>query len=256
MSCGPSNAQQGGNQNVAYKLAAACIALCAIATARLLAADESIKKPMQASTSERVTFASGGTIRFDKSFGDLYVEGWDQPQVEMTLIKLFENYERPKNAAARLERVRVTTQHPSANELAIETTIPSRSFFRHPFGGKGDVNVRYEFHVPRDSNLIIDHGGGNILIDNVTGGIEARNRDGDIVLMLPDTGPYSIDAKSKMGTVISDFAGKAQVRYFVGERFTGGDGNAPHKILLRVGFGGITIKAVPPEAVPRAIAAK
>jgi hypothetical protein len=239
-----------GNQNVAYKLAAAFIALCAVATAPVLAADQSIKRPMQASTSERVSFAPGGTIRFDKSFGDLYVEGWNQPQVEMTLIRAFEDYDRPKDAAARLERVRFKTQHPSANELAIETTIPSHSFFRHPFGGKGDVNIRYEFRVPRDSNLIIDHGGGNILIGNVTGGIEARNREGDIVLMVPDTGPYSIDAKSKMGTVISDFAGKPHVRYFVGERFTGAAATAPHKILLRVGFGGITIKEVPPEALP------
>jgi len=219
-------------------------------TLPLLLATESIQRPEQTSSTERVSFPPGGTIRFNNSFGDLYVEGWDQPQVEMTLIKLFNNYQPPKNAADRLAQVKFTTEHPSANELAIGTTIPSHSFFRHPFGGKGDVDVRYELRVPRDSHLIIHHGGGNILISNVTGGIEATNREGDIVLMLPDPGPYSIDARSKMGTVISDFEGQAHVRYFIGERFAGADANSPRRIFLRVGFGGITIKEVPHEALP------
>jgi hypothetical protein len=226
-----------------YQLAASCIALCSIA------AGETIQRPQSVSSTESVSFAPGGTIRFDNSFGDLYVEGWDQPRVEMTLIKSFDDYAPPKNAAELLERVKFTTEHPSASELVIGTTIPSRSFFRHPFGGRGPVNVRYELRVPRDSHLVIHHGGGNILIGNVTAGIEATNREGDIVLMLPTPGPYAIDAKSKMGTVISDFAGKAHVRYFIGERFAGDDANAPRKIFLRVGFGGITIKEVPPEAL-------
>jgi hypothetical protein len=232
-----------------YKLAASCIALCGIATAYFCAYGETIQRPHQVSSTERVSFAPGGTIRFNNSFGDLYVEGWDQPQVEMTLIKSFEDYQPPKNGAEHLERMRFTTEHPSASELAIVTTIPSRSFFRHPFGGKGDVTVRYELRVPSDSHLVIHHGGGNILVVNVTGGIEATNREGDIVLMLPTPGPYAIDARSKMGTVISDFAGKAHVRYFIGERFAGEDANSPRKIFLRVGFGGITIKEVPPEAL-------
>jgi hypothetical protein len=219
------------------------------AATSLLLAEKAVERPEQTSSTERVNFAPGGTIRFNNSFGDLYVEGWDQPQVEMTMMKSFQDYRPPKDAAASLERVKFTTEHPSPNELAIGTTIPSHSFFRHLFGGKGDVTVRYELRVPRDSNLVIHHGGGNILIGNITGGIEATNREGDIVLMLPTPGPYAIDAKSKMGTVASDFEGKAHVRYFVGERFAGADTNSPRKIFLRVGFGGITIKEVPPEAL-------
>lgn len=235
-----------------HTLAASSIALFLISAGLLPAAEESIQRPGQVSTTERVDFAPGGTISFNNSFGDLYVEGWDQPQVEMTLIKsLQDEYELPKDAAARLDRVKFTTEHPSPTELTIGTIIPHTSFFRHPFGGKGDVTVRYELRVPRDSHLVIHHGGGNILIGNVTAGIEATNREGDIVLMLPSPGPYSIDAKSKMGTVISDYAGKAHVRYFIGERFTGSDANSPRHIFLRTGFGGITIKEVPPEALPQ-----
>jgi len=233
-----------------YKLSVACIVLSVIGTAPLFAAELPIRRPEQVLTTEHLNFAPGGTIRFDKSFGDLYVEGWDQPQVEMTLIKLFQDYDPPKNPAEHLQAVKFTTEHASATELVIGTTIPPHRFFRHPFGGKGPVDVRYELRVPRDSHLVIHHGGGNILIGNITGNIEATNREGDIVLMLPDPGPFSIDARSKMGTVISDFAGQAHVRHLIGEGFASADANSPRRIFLRVGFGGITIKDVPREALP------
>jgi hypothetical protein len=213
------------------------------------AGEVTIQRPAQVSQTERVDFAAGGTIRLNDSFGDLYIEGWDQPAVEMTLIREIQDYNPPKNVSERLDRVRFTTEHPSAGELTISTAIPSHNFFRHPFGGKGDVDVRYELRIPRDSRLVIHHGGGNVLIDNVTGSIEATNREGDIAVMLPGPGPYSIDARSKMGTVISDFAGKAHVRYFIGEALAGAN-EASHPIHLRVGFGGITIKEMAPEAVP------
>jgi hypothetical protein len=212
------------------------------------AGEVTIQRPAQTAHTERVDFAAGGTIRLNDSFGDLYIEGWDQPAVEITLIKEMQDYEPPKNVSERLERVRFTTEHPSAGELTISTAIPSHNFFRHPFGGKGDVDVRYELRIPRDSRLVIHHGGGNVLIDNVVGSIEATNREGDIAVMLPGPGPYSIDARSKMGTVISDFAGKAHVRYFIGEALTGANESTAHPIHLRVGFGGITIKEMAPEA--------
>jgi hypothetical protein len=232
-------------------LAVLCLGLAVLGTPTQLLGEVSVQRPAQVARTERVNFAPGGTIRLNDSFGDLYIEGWDQPAVEITLIKEMQDYGTPKNASEQLERVRFTTEHPSANELTISTAIPSHSFFRHPFGGKGEVTVRYELHVPRDSRLVIHHGGGNILVGNVVGGIEATNRNGDIVLMLPGSGTYSIDAKSKMGTVISDFAGKAHRRHFVGQALTGtNESAAAHPIHLRVGIGGITIKAVPLEAQP------
>jgi hypothetical protein len=242
------------------ELAIVFFAVCSLGLAPLLCGDEAASQPGEVSHTETVSFAPGGTIRLDKSFGDLYVEGWDRPEVEMKLIKVLsrveldlikspeDSYKPPEDTAKRLEGVRSTTEHPSAKELTIATVNPSGSFFRHPFGGKGPVTVRYELRVPRDSSLIIHHGGGNILVGDVTGGVEARNHNGDIVLMLPGPGPYSIDARSKMGSVSCDFAGKAHVRHFVGESFAGASGNSPRRIFLRVGFGGITIKDVPHEA--------
>jgi hypothetical protein len=67
--------------------------------------------------------------------------------------------------------------------------------------------------------------------------------------MLRDSSAYSIDAATKLGTVISDFEGTTKLRrYRLGERYaTSSTQSSPH-IHLRMGFGGITINAVPPEA--------
>jgi len=214
----------------------------ALGTMLPLLADDGAKQPVQTTTSERVNFAPGGLIRFDDSYGDLNVEGWDRPEVEIKVTRSMSSYYSPKErekAAARLERIHVTTQH-TDTELTISTLPP-----KHRRG----VLVEYQVRVPYDTRLAIHHGGGNILVSNITGDIEATSSRGDILLMLPEKGKYSIDAKSKMGTVSSDFAGEAHVRrYLVGERYSNENPAPARKIYLRMGFGGITIKAVPSGA--------
>jgi hypothetical protein len=82
------------------------------------------------------------------------------------------------------------------------------------------------------------------------GEIEATSRSGDIVVMLPDPGPYSIDAKSKFGSIASDFAGKTRRKHLVGEQSASVNPSSSHRIYLRMGLGDISIKEVPstPEA--------
>jgi hypothetical protein len=227
----------------------------ALGTILPLFADDGARQPVQVTTSERVNFVAGGLIRFNASYGDLYVEGWDRPEVEIKLTRSLSRYYTPQQrekAAARIEQIHIATQRVSDTELTISTSrvFLNRDFLPHlPPTNKGGVMVEYRVHAPYDSRLAIHHGGGNILISNVTGDIEATSSRGDIMLMLPDKYKYSIDAKSKMGTVSSDFAGDMHVRrYLVGERFSSDSPAPARRIYLRIGFGGITIKAVPPGA--------
>jgi hypothetical protein len=189
---------------------------------------------------ERMSFAPGGTIRINGSYGTLNLEGWDRPEVEITVVKSTQKYYGPKqreNAAPILERAHISTERVSDTELAISTRQDRK------------ISVDYEIRVPRDSRLNIHHGTGQVLVANITGDIEATGHRGDILLMLPDTSTYSIDAKTKVGVVTSDFAGDLHKRwYLLGERFA--DPSAAHRIYLRVSLGGITIKGVPPEAAP------
>ena len=124
----------------------------------------------------------------------------------------------------------------------------THSRFTHPQGDQHGMNVEYELRVPRDSKLVIHHGTGYVSVNNVNGDIEATGGRGDIVLMLPDSGAYAIDAKSKFGTVSSDFDGSAHLQHLIGERYANGGAASARRIYLRMGFGGITVTALPAAA--------
>jgi hypothetical protein len=195
---------------------------------------------VQTTSTQRMSFAPGGLIRVDGSSGALNVEGWDRPEVEITVTKSTLKYyasKQQEKAAAVLDRVHISAERRSDTELAISTS-------------KGrDVLVDYEIRVPRDSRIEIRYGAGQVLVANVTGDIRAAGHRGDILLLLPDTSAYAIDAKTKIGVVTSDFAGDLhRRRYLFGERFA--SSSAAHRVYLRMGFGGITIKSVPPQAEP------
>jgi hypothetical protein len=214
--------------------------------------DEVTKQPLEVTSRERVSFAPGGTIRLNDSVGYLTVEGWDQPEVEITVTTSIERDYKPKHqaqAAQRLEGVRIVAERRSDTELAISTTLPSKGDFSPlPSKATGGVTVEYQIHAPRESRLVIHHGGGYVFVGDMTGEIEATSRHGDIMLMLPGPGPYSIDAKSKFGYVSSDFSGDSLSQYLVGHRFASVNPPPSRRIHLRVAFGGITIVRVPAGA--------
>ena len=230
--------------------------LCAVAVGMLgmmipLLGEGPAEQLAEATSTQQLSFAPGGTIRLNNSYGDLYIEGWDRPQVEITIIKSTSYYEPElkSQAARKLETVNVAAERKSDTELAISTTLPKRAHWAPPLHGAtgNGVKLEYRLYVPRNSRLVIDHHAGQVLAGNMTGDIEAANHDGDIMLLLPEEGKYSIEARSKMGHIASDFAGRTVSRYLVGERFTGAETPASRRIHLRVGFGGITILALPPE---------
>ena len=218
--------------------------------------EEAARQPPQVSTTDHVSFAPGGMIRINGSYGDLNVEGWDQSEVEVTVIKSMPYGYKPKrqdDATRHLNGVQIVTERKSPTELTISTTLASR----HgdwapplPSTTTGGVRAQYEIHVPRDSKLAIHHGTGFVFVRGVTGEIEASAGRGDILLMLPDSGMYAIDAKTNFGAVSSDLDGSVISRYVIGQKFTGTLSPPARRLYLRMGFGGITIKSVPPEADP------
>ena len=204
--------------------------------------DENLKPAAQVVATEQVDFAPGGLIRVDGSYGDLYVESWDQPRVEMTVTKLMPydyKSEHPEISTQHLEAVRVVAQRRSPTELEISTVHPH---------GRGHAGIEYEIRVPRNSRLAIRHGVGLVSISGVTGDITASGHRGDIMLWLPTSGAYSIDAKCKLGKVSSDFTGVSHSSFLVGQRFASGNAAPSQRLHLRMGFGGITIKPILPES--------
>jgi len=205
---------------------------------------------VQVTTTDHVEFAAGGTIRLSGSMGQLDVEGWDRPEVEITVAKSTYRGNTPKDrdeATQELNRVRVTAQRKSDGELLISTSYPSRKLTR-PLRGKTDLNLEYHIKVPRDSRLVIRHDSGDVRLYDLTGEIDATSRAGDMVLLLPESGRYSIDAKCSVGGVRSDFDGKHGTPFLVGDRFHEETQAPASRVHLRVGIGGIQILKMAPSA--------
>src|SRR5664279_5116621 len=126
------------------------------------------KQSFEVTTTQRVHFLPGGTIRLDNSYGHLTVEGWDEPEVEITVTKSTDHFYEPdekEKAGQHFDQVRVLAERRSDKELAISTTLPVRnSLFnsvlplRRIIGAtplqpenKHGVTVEYTVHVPRNS---------------------------------------------------------------------------------------------------------
>src|SRR5579862_2356291 len=193
------------------------IFLLAFALILPLSAADGDKQVVSATNTDCVKFSPGGLIRLNHADGFVNVEGWDQPDVEITVVKSTRRGypdEGRKEAEGRLNLVSVATQRVSDKELAVSATFPHRRFFEGQ-----NVTVEYRIRVPRDTRLAIAHESGYVLVTGVNADIEATARTGDIMLMLPEAGTYAIDAKSKLGNVTSDFAGQIHHQKLVGERY-------------------------------------
>jgi hypothetical protein len=225
-----------------------------VAFSCLLPADKDVRQKVQVTTTERMDFALDGTLRLQNSIGELTVEGWERPQVEVTVTKstqeAYDQRER-ENATKELDRVSVKTER-RGDELIIVTAIRHRSFPPTlPWRRATHIDLEYHIKAPSNTRLIVNHNTGEVHVDNLSGDIDAKVLGGAITLSLPPEGQYDIDAKSNFGDITSDFSGLKQRRpWKVGHQFVQDTPAAPHKLHLRIGFGDIVILKMERSPIP------
>lgn len=220
------------------------------------------KQSFEVTKLERVPFQPGGVIQLENSYGYLTVEGWDEPEIEITVSKSTNRFFEPEQKAKaekHFDEIRVNTERRSDKEVAISTTLPARHnvissllpsrriIVTMPKHSHRGITVEYTVRVPRDSRLIVHQDNGYVWVSDVTGDIEVDSHTGDMIVSLPDPGPYSIDAATKLGSVTSDFTGKMPHRFPLGTHLTYADQAPSKRIHLRMGRGSITIKKGPPS---------
>jgi hypothetical protein len=206
----------------------------------LLLADGQSRQKVQVTNTQHLDLPPGGTVTFKNSTGELTIEGWDQPGVEITTSKstktFYTSAEHEKGSRA-LEKVQVAAER-HGDEVVITTTAPYLN----------GVDLDYRVKVPRAAHLAVKHGAGEVHFDDVTGDIRATVSHGLITLHAPAGDQYAIDAKSGIGSVTSDFPGSTRRQWLVGHQFVETP-QAPHKLYLRNGFGDIILlKIQMPEA--------
>jgi hypothetical protein len=205
------------------------------------------KQPFEQSSTQTIKFAPGGTIRVNSSYGHLTVEGWDEPEVQITLIKSTKSFYDPshqKEIAQRLEKIQVATEKRSDKELAITTPLASRhSAWLSPLPKRTDLGIILEYRIlaPRDTRLVVKHDNGYVWVSDLTGDVEVKSHTGDMIVALPDPGAYSIDARTHLGTVTSDLFARTRNQFLLGTHYTYADNGLSHRIFLRMDRGSITI---------------
>jgi hypothetical protein len=227
--------------------------ICCLGMGCVLLAENRVPEKVQVSNTERSDFPPGGTLHLRNSIGELTIEGWDQPGLEINTIKsskyAMEGQERDK-ANKILDNVKITTER-KGDEVTVSTSFPEHGKFARLFVGRTDFDLEYRIKVPRNARLVIDHDIGEIHIDNVGGEIHATDYMGEITVRVPD-GQYAIDAISKLGAVESDFPGNERGTKFFGHTFLESAPTPVQKMFLRIRYGDIIILKMhqPPPPAP------
>lgn len=179
----------------------ACLFLLAAVNAALAE-----RVPVEITTREIFAFPAGGMIEIKDSFGEIEIEGWDQPDVEVTAVrttrKKYAPEEREK-ALAELEKILVSPQKTEDQRFLITTEFPARPLLKRTFG-RPNIRLIYRIRVPSRSNLLIKHDVGEVVVKRVAGNIDITNRIGQVSLTVPDEAVYQVDARSGKGGVRSE----------------------------------------------------
>ena len=196
---------------------------------------------------ESMDFPAGGLLHLRHSLGEVFVEGWDQPGIEITITESpLVAYDPAQKR--RLDDASVTAER-SGNELVITTAVGRPgSLGRH-------AGFDYRIRIPRDAGVRVEHDGGEVHVADIAGDLRITNRRGEITLRLPPEEAYAVDASSKFGNVVSDIPGREQRRFWlVGHRFVPTVAEAAHKLYLRAGYGDIVIQRIRRPAPPAPVA--
>ena len=191
------------------------------------------KQKVRVEHTERVDFPSGGLLRLKNSVGEVRVQGWDRPDVEITTIKSIYTSGTREKATSDLDKVRISVER-HGDELVIMTHFPGMA------SPSRAASLEYRIKAPMSARLAVAHKTGEVHVDNLTSEIHVTVHSGGITLRLPQ-GQYDIDARSDLGDVISDFTGtKKRKPWLLGYQFVQAT-PAGCKLYLRVGFGDIMI---------------
>jgi len=214
-------------------------------------ANDPVKEYVVVTNTQHMDLPANGTVRLLHALDEITIEGWDQPGVEITTIKSTAGEYAPaerEKARQELDKVKISAER-KGDELVIATTVPRGFTFLAPPGSRG-IGLQYRIMVPRSARLIVN-GSGEAHFFGVTGDIQAKMHQGEITVRLPEQAQYGIDASSKFGVVISDFPGDTKRHYWFAHSFAA-NSQAPHKLLLRAGFGDIMILKVAQTPAPPA----
>jgi hypothetical protein len=214
--------------------------LSAVLTSCLLAGQDTRQKA-QTSETQKMPLEPSAALRLDNSIGQVNIQGWSRPDVEVTIIKSTKSeYDSQKREIGAKELDEVKTTFTRKNEEIVLATELRKSGFP-PFETRPPVDVVYQIRMPQDGRLVIGQDTGSVSLSQLRGDIHVTVHKGSITVAVPGDARYSLDAKSKFGTVTSNVAQPLHGIFFLGEKLEYDTPNTSHKLYLRAFSGDIVI---------------
>jgi hypothetical protein len=214
----------------------------AIVLALPLLADDLSKERLSTTHTERFNVAAAGAIRLENSFGEVDIDGWDRPEIEVTVVRSISHLHDTKDRAEAqrsLEGAQIRAKQ-DGNDIIISTVyLPGNG--THLLGRRREIGISYRIKAPRASKLIVDHNSGGVNISNISGDIHATVINGQITLALAADGQYAIDSQCRIGDVYSELEGHYRRKHLLGREFGRQSPVSATNLYLRVRFGDIMI---------------
>lgn len=183
-------------------------------------------------------FASG-TLVIDSRVGDLQIEGWDEPRVEVEAEKVVRASSEAK-AKPLYDQIQVRLEG-GDKEVRLTTLYPPRSLFR-PFRGESKLTVNFRIRMPYDSNLRLKCVDGDVHVTGIVGREELHVNYGDVEIDVPSVYDLrSLRAHAWLGYVQSDLSGLDQDTAGLKKTISFWNSGGKQDIDIKVHMGGVFI---------------
>lgn len=184
-----------------------------------------------------VRMFSFGTLVIDARVGDIQVEGWDEPRLEIAAEKVVQAKDAEK-AQTLYDRVQVALEGKD-KQVTLRTLYPPRRLWR-PFHGESKLSVNFQIHMPYDANLVLKCVDGDVRVNGLAGRQEIHVNYGDVEINVPSIYRLrSLNARSVLGYVQSDLHGEDSAGF--GRKIVFWNSDGDQDISVRVRMGGVYI---------------
>lgn len=180
---------------------------------------------------------SFGTLIIDTRVGDVHVETWDRPRLEIEAEKVAEAKDR-NHADSMYDHLQVVLTGQD-KQVLLRAEYPSRRPWR-PFRGESKLSVNFRVRMPFDANLTLKCVDGDVRVSGLLGKQQISVNYGDVEINVPSIYRLrSVDARSILGYVESDLHGENGAGW--GRKVIFWNANGDQDIKVRVRMGGVYV---------------
>jgi hypothetical protein len=184
-----------------------------------------------------VRMFSYGLLTIETRMGDIHIEGWDEPRLEIEAEKVVRA--KSKEAAKPLYEELTVVLEGQDKRVLLRTLYPPRRLWR-PFRGESHLSVNYRIKMPFDANLALKCVDGDVWIRGVEGKQQILVNYGDVEVDIPSVDHLrSLRALTWLGYVQSDLHGEDRAGF--GPRISYWNPSGEQDIFVKVRMGGVFV---------------